>query len=60
MQIRSVGIISVEDFPSRPGERLVVFTERVPQFAVLPLDTTPAGNTEPEIHSLCRAVETVS
>ena len=36
------------------------FTERVHHFAVVPLGAVPARNAEPDIHSLYRAVETVT
>src|SRR5580704_3491093 len=36
------------------------FTERIHHFAVVPLGAVPARNAEPDIHSLYRAVETVT
>ena len=36
------------------------FAEHVHHFAVVPLGAVPARNAEPDIHSLYRAVETVT
>jgi hypothetical protein len=72
MHIHSVGIdlgkttsmISLcqvgQGFPVALRRAPGCFTERVHHFAVVPLGAVPARNAEPDIHSLYRAVETVT